>query len=187
MGFTPLEGLMMGTRSGSIDPAIVAYVCKRTGKTADEVTGDLNKISGIKGMINCGDSDMRAVLERANNGDSDAALAVDMFVYILAKHVAALLVPVACGDLGIDALVFTAGIGENSSIIRQKTMELISPLLRVKLDHEKNQQNGRSSDGVISEDASTNEVNAPTVLVIGTDEEAMICQESLSLVCSGQL
>ena len=182
MGFTPLEGVMMGTRSGSIDPAIVSYVCRRNGVTAEEVTRTLNQLSGLKGVSD-GDSDMRSIVDRANNGDSKAILAMDMFVYILAKFIASMCVPVMCGGGGIDTLVFTAGIGENSPIIRQKTLDLLTPLLHVNLDDERNNSNGKNSNGVISAENGADR-NAPLVLVIGTDEEAMICQESIAMVCN---
>lgn len=183
MGFTPLEGVMMGTRSGSIDPAIVSYVCRRTGETADEVTRTLNQLSGLKGVSD-GDSDMRSILERASKGDSNAALAVEMYVYILAKHIAAMSVALFPRDeeqRGIDAIVFSAGIGENSPVIREKTADLLSPMFHVQLDPELNSQNGKYSDGIISRDSSKGSVNATTILVIATDEEAMICQECIGL------
>jgi acetate kinase len=184
MGFTPLEGVMMGTRSGSIDLAIVSYVCRQTGETAEDITRTLNQLSGLKGVSD-GDSDMRSVLDRASKGDKVAALAVEMFVYILAKHIAAMSVPVSTNgeeQRGIDAIVFSAGIGENSPIIRERTLKFLSPIFRFQLDHVLNSQNGKYSDGVISKTNSEVSDNTATVLVVATDEEAMICQECLSLV-----
>lgn len=184
MGFTPLEGVMMGTRSGSIDPAIVSYVCRQTGETAEDVTRTLNQLSGLKGVSD-GDSDMRSVLDRASKGDKVAALAVEMFVYILAKNIAAMSVPVFSTSeeqRGIDAIVFSAGIGENSPIIRERTIKLLSPIFRFQLDHVLNYQNGKYSDGIISKTSAEVSDGTAAVLVVATDEEAMICQECFNLV-----
>jgi acetate kinase len=179
MEFTPLSGIMMGTRSGSIDPTIVPFASKFMNKTPDEVLNDLNKKSGLLGM--CGNNDMRNVLTLASQGDDQAALAAEMFVYILAKHIASLLV--ACGGT-IDALIFTAGIGENSAYIRRETVSRLSPLLgHVILDEDHNNTNGKKSGGIISQASlDTDPVAKPLILVIPTDEEAMICLECERLV-----
>uniref|UniRef100_A0A7S2PEI3 Probable acetate kinase n=1 Tax=Leptocylindrus danicus TaxID=163516 RepID=A0A7S2PEI3_9STRA len=171
MGFTPLEGLMMGTRCGSVDPAIVAYVAKQKNISADQVTTELNKSSGLKGITE-GTIDMRCVLDAATKGDAKYQLALDMFVYILAKQIAGM--AIACGGF-IDALVFTAGIGENSAIIRSRTVELIATMLNLKLDSEKNEC---TNEGIISTDSE----KRPLILVVPTDEEAMICSECMRLV-----
>ena len=117
MGFTPLSGLMMGTRSGIIDPSLIQFACHTLNKTVDEVTHDLNKNSGLKAMSVDGDNDMRSLLEQAKNNSSSgdqekkakaAKLAVDMFVYRLSQHIASSMIALG-GPL--DAIVFTAGIG----------------------------------------------------------------------------
>ncbi len=170
MGFTPLSGLMMGTRCGSIDPSIVNYASKSMLKSPDQVMDDLNNRSGLYG-VSKGDNDMRSIMQRASGGDQDAQLAIDMFVHSLAKHIAGLIV--SCGSC-VDALVFTAGIGENSPLIRSLTVEKIKFLLGgTTLDDALNNDNGKRTNGIISID----EADGCTVLVIPTDEEAMICSE----------
>jgi acetate kinase len=117
MGMTPLEGLMMGTRSGDIDPAIHFYLLRHTGMSADEVEKTLNSFSGLKGVS--GISDMREVLDQAGNGDKPARLAVRMFCYRIKKYIGSYI-----AVLGrLDAVVFTGGIGENSSPVRASICE----------------------------------------------------------------
>ena len=173
MGFTPLSGTMMGTRSGSVDPSIVTYASKEMGKSAEEVLEDLNKRSGLHG-ISKGDHDMREIIKKASKGNEDALLAIGMYVHILAKHIAGLIV--SCGG-DIDALVFTAGIGEHCYSIRNLTVKKLDFLLRgVQLDNNLNLADGRNSDGLISVDNDADRAGC-AVLVIPTDEEAMICYE----------
>uniref|UniRef100_A0A7S3QDJ0 Probable acetate kinase n=1 Tax=Chaetoceros debilis TaxID=122233 RepID=A0A7S3QDJ0_9STRA len=173
MGFTPLSGTMMGTRSGSVDPSIVTYASKEMGKSAEEVLEDLNKRSGLHG-ISKGDHDMREIMKKASKGNVDAQLAIGMYVHILAKHIAGLIV--SCGG-DIDALVFTAGIGEHCYGIRNLTVKKLDVLLRgVQLDNSLNLADGRNSDGLISVDNDADRAGC-AVLVIPTDEEAMICYE----------
>jgi acetate kinase len=169
MEFTPLSGIMMGTRSGSVDPSIILYASQQMNKTPEEVLNDLNKKSGLYG-VSGGHNDMRVIIERASNCDPDALLALEMFVYILAKYIAGLVV--SCGGY-IDALIFTAGIGEHSPLIRKLTIEKLSGILGgMTVDVERNEHNGSYSDGVISEDSQS-----CVAMVIPTDEEAMICRE----------
>ena len=128
MGFTPLAGLMMGTRCGSVDPSLVGFACETMNKTVEEVMDDFNKGSGLKGMVGDGESyDMRALLQR-QGVDPQAALAIDMFVYRLAQYIAAAMVALK-GPL--DALIFTAGIGEHAAEIRRRTMEQLKTSLEV--------------------------------------------------------
>jgi acetate kinase len=176
MGFTPLAGLMMGTRCGSVDPSVVGFACETLGKTVEEVMSDFNSRSGLKGMVDDGDSyDMRALLQRKQDGDPKATLALDMFLYRLAQHIAASMIALQ-GPL--DALVFTAGIGEHSAEIRQRTMELLKPVLpQVELDEDRNNNDGDGSMGVLSKEGTW-----PLVLDIPTDEEAMIGCECLRLL-----
>ena len=169
MEFTPLSGLMMGTRSGTIDPSIVTYASEQMGKTPAQVISDLNNSSGLSGITG-GDNDMRIITERASNGDRDALLAIEMFVYTLSKYIAGFLV--SCGG-SIDALVFTAGIGEHSPLIRELTIKKLSKILGdMNVDNEKNDANGKFSGGIIS--ASNSSCLA---MVVPTDEEVMICKE----------
>ena len=177
MGFTPLTGLMMGTRCGDVDPSVVSFACHQLDKTVDEVLNDMNKKSGLKGMTSDGESDMRELLARCSNGDEEAKLAVDMFVFRLAQNIAKSLIAL---DGPMDALVFTAGIGEHSYEIRQRTINELSKIIpSLALDEERNKSNGENSNGIISVERSR-----PTVLVIATDEEAMIAKECIRLVGS---
>ena len=180
MGFTPLAGLMMGTRCGSVDPSLVGFACQELGKTVEQVMSDFNFRSGLKGMVKDGhDYDMRALLQRCNasdfqqgdeEGGTQAQLAVDMFVYRLAQHIAAAMIGL---DGPLDALVFTAGIGEHSAEIRRRTVQALLPIFpHVQLDEERNALDGKNSGGILSVDQSR-----PILLDIATDEEAMIAQE----------
>eukprot|EP01083_Nonionella_stella_P011569 32833_1 len=174
MEFTPLSGLMMGTRSGLVDPTVVTFASSHMHKSPDEVIADLNKRSGLMG-ISKGDSDMRCIEKRASLGDEDGKLALQMFVYTLAKNIAAMLV--ACGGT-VDALVFTAGIGENSALVRSRTVEALGAVLgNVMIDEELNKQNGKDSDGIISIQFGDSKANRPLIMVIPTDEEFGIYQE----------
>jgi acetate kinase len=173
MGFTPLSGLMMGTRCGNIDPSVVGFACHALNKDVDEVLHDFNERSGLKAMTADGASDMRQILSRTD--DPDAQLAVDMFVYRLAQHIVACMVAL---DAPMDALVFTAGIGEHSAEIRRRTIEQLATVLpHLKLDAQRNEIDGNNSNGIISPDGTW-----PLVLDIATDEEAMIAKECLRLV-----
>jgi acetate kinase len=175
MGFTPLSGLMMGTRCGDVDPSLVSFACHQLNKDVDEVLNDFNKRSGLKGMTHDGQSDMRELLSRTKTGDPEAVLAVDMFVYHLSQHIAASLVAL---DGPVDAIIFTAGIGEHSSEIRQRTVtELCKILPKLVLDPDRNNADGKNTNGIISKDGAW-----PIVLDIATDEEAMIAKECIRLV-----
>ncbi len=133
MGFTPLEGLVMGTRSGDVDPAVPLYLVKDLGMSPDEVDDLLNKESGLKGL--CGERDMRDIQEQARQGDQIAQIAIDVFVYRVQKYIGAY----AAALGGVDALVFTAGIGENSPYIRR---EVLRPFgyLGLRIDEMRNQE-----------------------------------------------
>lgn len=169
MEFSPLTGLIMGTRSGNVDPTIIAYASQQLGKSESEIVDDLNKRSGLKGI--CGDNDMRAVISKANGGDTDAKLAIEMFIYILSKQIAGLIV--ACG-CSIDALVFTAGIGEHSSFVRSLVLRKIGTLLGAEMNDEWNESDGKLSNGIISKINKRMTDRDCVVLVVPTDEESMI-------------
>ena len=166
----------MGTRSGSIDPSVVAFASANMHKSLDEVINDLNKRSGLKAVSN-GDSDMRCIEKRvAKGGDEPAKLALKMFVYSMAKHISSMIV--ACGG-GIDALVFTAGIGENSSLVRKMIVDSLGQLLgNVDLDEDMNNQHGKNSNGFITKNSNSGAV----VMVMHTDEEIGIYQECQTLI-----
>ncbi len=168
MGMTPLEGLVMGTRSGDLDPSIVTLL-QRRGLTPDEVDELLNRRSGLLGLA--GSSDMRAVLDAAQHGDPRAILASDMAAYRLAKYIAAYNMVVG----GAGALVFTGGIGEHSVLFRSQVMSLLGPL-GVFADEARN----HSSEAGIRP-ISTNG-SAFSVLVVPCDEERGIAEATAAVV-----
>lgn len=170
MGLTPLEGLMMGTRSGNIDSSIIFYIAKKLHISAEEAFNTLNKKSGLLGVSGLS-MDLRVLEQEAAHGNKRAQLAVELFCYSLAKNIASQIIPLG----GLDALVFTAGIGENSSIIRQKTCDLLR-VFNVNLDNAKNCKLTRGSAGNIALD------NSVPVLVIPTNEELMIAQKTRDLI-----
>lgn len=169
MGLTPLEGLMMGTRCGSIDPAIVGHVAAATGKSAKEVLDALNKKSGLLGVSGLS-NDMRTVEEAASNGNDRAKLALDIFCYVLAKTIAALVVPLG----RLDALVFTGGIGENSTTVREMTIARLG-FLGLALDEAANAKHGRTQNGRVTIGTK------PQALVVPTNEELMIAEDAAQI------
>lgn len=178
MGFTPLAGLMMETRCGSVDPSLVGFACRALNRSVDQVTSDFNTKSGLRGMVGPDeDFDMRALLRR---NDAQACLAVDMFVYRLAQNIASAMVGL---DGPMDALVFTAGIGEHSDEIRRRTICALLPILpNVRLDEGRNFVHGKDSDGIFSVDGTL-----PLLLVIPTDEEVMIAQECRRVIANSDV
>jgi acetate kinase len=169
MGLTPLEGLMMGTRCGSIDPAIVGHVADATGKSAKEVLDALNKRSGLLGVSGLS-NDMRTVEGAAAEGNERAKLALELFCYVLAKTIAALVVPLG----RLDALVFTGGIGENSTTVREMTIARLG-FLGLALDPAANATHGRAQHGRITTGTK------PQALVVPTNEELMIAEDSAQI------
>jgi len=173
MGLTPLDGLMMGTRSGAIDPSIIEYVCKESGMNISEVINDLNKKSGLLGIS--GNSDSRDVEESRDNGDENARLALDMYNDRIAKYIAEYFLKL---DGNIDSIVFTAGVGENGIAAREEIVSRLKPL-GIKLDPEKNNKIASYKDineGVISTDDSS-----IVVRVLPTNEEIMIVRDTYDL------
>jgi acetate kinase len=173
MGLTPLEGLMMGTRSGDLDPAIVPFVMGKEDLTLNEVNSMLNKHSGLIAVSGIS-SDMREIDEAMNEGDKNAKLAFDMYVYRLRKYIGSYVAAMN----GIDALVFTAGVGENSATIRKAVCEGIT-CFGLQLDEEKNKVRS-SEDRVISTEDSR-----VSVMVIPTNEELMIARDTYKLIAEG--
>lgn len=167
MGFTPLEGLVMGTRSGDIDPSVVPYVALREGVAHDEVQGWLNTKSGLLG-VSGGSSDVRELLEAEVQGEERAALALDMFCYRARKYVGAFLAALG----GADAVVFGGGIGENSPAIRARICEGMG-WCGLMLDPARNEA-VVGSDGRISPDDS-----AIDAYVVQVDEEALIARDTV--------
>jgi acetate kinase len=173
MGLTPLEGLVMGTRSGDVDPSIFSYLDAQAGLGVDRVTDALNTASGLAGLSGVG-SDMRAVLSAAAAGNQRASLALEVYVHRLAKAVAAMVV-----GLGrLDALVFTAGIGENSAEVRSRVLARLG-FLGLAEDPAANARHGRDTGGRISPDGPV------LALVVPTDEELMIARDTARLVTGG--
>jgi len=167
MGFTPLEGLVMGTRCGDIDANVLIFIQQRTGLSLSEITDILNKKSGLLGISGIS-SDMRTLLAEETAGNQEAHLAVEIFCYRLARH----LLAVSAALDRVDALIFTGGIGENSSIIRQRTLDHLRILGPV-LDPELNALNGAGVSGRISTLDSR-----LLALVIPTNEELVIARET---------
>ncbi|RJU02126.1 acetate kinase [Arthrobacter frigidicola] len=168
MGFTPLEGLVMGTRSGDIDPSILLFLA-REGYTPDDLDTLLNRESGLRGLA--GTNDMRSVEKAADGGDKAAQVALEIAAYRLAKYIGGYHVAVG----GAQALVFTAGIGENSSSFRSLVAGELTAL-GIELDPELNEPRG-SSARVVSTAGS-----AMPVLVVPTDEEAAIAEATAATV-----
>jgi acetate kinase len=172
MGLTPLEGLVMGTRSGDIDPAIVDFVAAKEGLTSQEVETLLNKQSGLLGISGL-TNDMRELLaEASENNDRRARLAIEIFCYRARKYIGAFLAAVG----GADAIVFTGGIGENSAEVRTKICAGLE-WMGVKLDAERNARHCNGCEGLITSDDST-----VAVYVIPTDEELLIARDTVRCV-----
>ena len=169
MGFTPLEGLMMGTRSGTIDPGIVIHLVRHLGLSAEELDRVLNKESGLRGVSGAS-GDMRAVLAALDRGDVRAQLAFDVYVHRLRSEIGAMLASLG----GLDVLVFTAGVGENSPEVRARAVEAFA-FLGVQLDAAKNAQSPPDAD-IAAPDS------AVRVLVVHTQEEWEIARESFRVV-----
>jgi acetate kinase len=171
MGFTPLEGLVMGTRSGDIDPAIVSFLCEKLGRSASEVVlGYLNKNSGVLGLSGGLSNDFRDLEEAADRGHELAKLALDVFAYRVVKYIGAY--AAAMGQL--DVIVFTAGVGENSPEMRTRICSRLSGF-GISIDPAKN--NVRGSEQIISTPGSR-----VTVMVVPTNEEAMIARDTAEIV-----
>ena len=169
MGFTPLAGIMMGTRSGDIDPSIIPYVMEQEGKNASEIIDDLNKRSGLFGMSEYS-SDMRDILEKCDLQDEKAIVARDKYVRRVVDYIAQYYVLLG----GADVIVFTAGVGENSIPVRRQICEELA-CLGVKIDLDLNNKRGELVK-ISSDDSSI------AVYVIPTDEELMIARDTLHLI-----
>ncbi len=169
MGLTPLEGLVMGTRCGDLDPALHFYLARKTGRPFEEIEGILNKESGLKGI--CGVNDMREIQDRAQGGDAQAELALEMFCYRVRKYIGAYYA--ALGS--VDAIVFTGGIGENSAAVRAKTCEGLSAL-GISLDERRNNADAGGIREIQMEEGRVR------ILVIPTDEEHEIARQTVEVI-----
>ncbi len=162
MGLTPLEGLVMGTRCGDIDPAIIFYIAKNLHLNIDEIDTVLNKKSGLKGI--CGTNDMREIEKRAKDGDSFAKLAIEIFCYRIKKYIGSYMAVLG----SVDAIIFTGGIGENSFLVREKACAGLD-YFGIIIDQRKNRQN----------EIFVNQNNSKIkVMVIPTNEELEIAKQS---------
>ena len=169
MGLTPLEGLIMGTRCGDLDPAVPFYLARKTGKPFVEIEDVLNRESGLKGI--CGVNDMREIQSRAFGKDEQAELALEMFCYRVKKYIGAY-----CAALGtVDAIVFTGGIGENSTVVRSRSCEGLSGL-GISLDERSNHE---VADGIREIQDVASRVK---ILVVPTDEEREIAQQTVETI-----
>ena len=172
MGLTPLEGLVMGTRCGDIDPAVHFYLMRQTGMSADEIEKLLNSQSGLKGI--CGMNDMRQIQEKAEAGDERATLALDMFCYRIRKYIGAYSAVIS----RTDAIVFTGGIGENSAAVRERTCSGLDSL-GISLDLKKNTTvSGKVAE--IQQDGASIKV-----MVVATDEELEIARQTIETIRNG--
>ena len=166
MGLTPLEGLVMGTRSGDVDPSLHAHLASQLGYDIHKINDLLNKQSGILGISGL-DYDMRNVEAAIEKGDERCILAGEIFCYRLAKYIGAYMIPLG----KIDALIFTGGIGENSPYVRATTLKWLS-VLNFYLDANQNENNGKFNSGIITKEDSAK------AIVIRTNEELVIAQDA---------
>lgn len=170
MGLTPLEGVVMGTRSGDVDPSLHSFLAKNLGWDLAKIDKVLNNESGLLGLSQLS-NDMRTVIEAAEIGNEDACLAIEVFSYRLAKSLAAL----SCGLPTLDGLIFTGGIGENSAYIREKTLAYLSHF-GLQLNKDQNNNLKRGTEGRIDNGTG------PQIWVIPTDEEGRIAKETRQVV-----
>jgi acetate kinase len=169
MGLTPLEGLIMGTRCGDLDPAVHFYLTRETGMSFEAIEDLLNKESGLKGI--CGMNDVREIQRRADKGDAQAQLALEMFCYRIKKYIGAY--SAALGR--VDAIVFTGGIGENSARVRRGSCEGLT-VLGISLDSSKNEGESSQIAEIQREDSRVK------ILVIRTNEELEIARQTIETI-----
>ena len=170
MGMTPLEGLVMGTRSGDVDPGLFSFL-SNLGYSAKKIDNLLNKKSGLLGLSQLS-NDCRTIEEQYEKQNPQAILALNVFCYRLAKYIASYTVPLG----KLDAIIFTGGIGENSNLIREKVLNLLT-IFGLSVDNDKNLKARFGKSGII-----TNNNSGPIALVIPTNEEWVIAQDSAQLV-----
>lgn len=169
MGMTPLEGLIMGTRCGDIDPSITFYLARTLDMSIEEIEKMFNEESGMKGL--CGASDMREVHRLDNEGHGEARLAIEMYCYRIVKYIGAYYTLLG----GLDALVFTAGVGEHDPLIRQSICEQLT-VTGITIDSKRNFANLSKASIISDKDSKV------TVLVVPTNEELEIARQTISVV-----
>lgn len=170
MGLTPLEGLIMGTRSGDIDPAIIEFLAHKEGKNIDEIMTILNKKSGVLGLSDNLSSDFRDLEDGYNKGDENAIRTMKTFCYRVAKYIGAYVAAMN----GVDVICFTAGVGENGPMVRNMVCDYLG-YLGIEINQELNQKRGEDI-------AITTPESRTTVMVIPTNEELAIARETVRLV-----
>lgn len=175
MGLTPLEGLVMGTRSGDVDPNLHGHLARTLGWSLEQIDAMLNKDSGLLALSGGLSNDMRSLEQARDLGHAGATLAIEVFCYRLAKSLAAM----SCALPRLDGLIFTGGIGENSALIRSKTVAHLG-LLGLRLDHEANARCIRGQSGSIH--AAPHHAGQPRILVVPTNEERQIALDTLALL-----
>lgn len=175
MGLTPLDGLIMGTRSGAIDPSIVEYICKERNLTVEQVTKILNSKSGLIGL--CGKNDLRDIEVLYNAGNEDAILAYNMLIKSITNNIISYYLEL---EGNVDAIVLTAGIGENSAYVRKGIVNRLSKILPVSLDEERNDAIAGFKD--IHSGCITTEKSSLPILVMPTNEELMILRDTKNIV-----
>jgi acetate kinase len=169
MGLTPLEGLVMGTRSGDIDPSIVSYLHREAKMSVDDIESMLNHDSGLLGMA--GERDFRRLREMIDSGDSSAKLAYDVFIHRLRKYIGAYL-----AILGrTDAVTFTAGVGENAAAVRRDALSGLTGL-GIEIDEKRNSQSAKGARRISTDSSPI------TVLVVPTNEELAIARDCLAVI-----
>jgi acetate kinase len=174
MGLTPLEGLVMGTRSGDVDPSLHLFLHQKRSLSLEEITDLLTRKSGLLGVSGVS-HDVRSIVEAIKLGNDRARLALDLFCYRLARAILGL----AAGLERIDALIFTGGIGENSVLVRSKTLEHLA-ILHPEVDQGWNERNGQDSNGRITQETGL------ACFVIPTNEELMIARQTAALALRDQ-
>ncbi|MCD8574468.1 MAG: acetate/propionate family kinase [Erysipelotrichaceae bacterium] len=170
MGFTPLAGIMMGTRSGDIDPSIIPFVQKALHLNSDDALEVFNKESGLLGVSGIS-SDMRDIQKAMDQGHPDAILAIEMYVERIGMLIASYIAQLK----GCDAIIFTAGVGENATFIRERVIDYLTPVFKVTIDSEVNKKRGEFLD-ITGTDSSMK------VYVIPTNEELMIALDTYQLI-----
>ena len=173
MGLTPLQGLVMGTRSGDIDPSVYVHLNRQAGMSPEQVDTLLNKQSGMQGL--CGMSDFRDIQAAVERGEEDATLAMDIYAHRLRLYIGGY--AFALG--GLDAITFTAGIGENVAMVRKRALEGLEGF-GIVLDDERNEQRSREARVISADDSQV------AVLVVPTNEELAIAQQALDLAQASQ-
>lgn len=169
MGLTPLEGLMMGTRSGDIDPAIHHYIHQKEGMSLEEINSILNKKSGFSGV--CGENDLREIIQKVQAGEKSAKLAIDIYTYRIKKYIGSYIASLN----GADAIVFTGGIGENASLVRELVCKDLE-FLGVELDSDKNSLSTKEARFISSDKSRVK------VAVIPTNEELEIALQTKEVI-----